>query len=72
MVWKRNYVIHVHEQRRHHHQSTDGLPLTLMLISEISISNWAVEMAQRLRALTAIPEALNLNPSNHVVAHNHP
>ena len=28
-------------------------------------------MAQRLRALTAIPEVLSSIPSNHMVAHNH-
>jgi hypothetical protein len=28
-------------------------------------------MAQRLRALTALPEVLNSIPSNHMVAHNH-
>ena len=32
----------------------------------------AGEMAQRLRALTALPEILSSNPSNHMVAHNHP
>jgi hypothetical protein len=31
----------------------------------------AGEMAQRIRALTALPKALNSNPSNHMVAHNH-
>jgi hypothetical protein len=28
-------------------------------------------MAQMLRALTALPEVLSSNPSNHMVAHNH-
>jgi hypothetical protein len=28
-------------------------------------------MAQRLRALTALPEVLSLIPSNDMVAHNH-
>ena len=32
----------------------------------------AGEMAQRLRALTALPEVLSSIPSNHMVAHNHP
>jgi hypothetical protein len=32
----------------------------------------AGEMAQRLRAPTALPEILSSNPSNHMVAHNHP
>jgi hypothetical protein len=31
----------------------------------------AGEMAQRLRALTALPEVLSSIPSNYVVAHNH-
>jgi len=28
-------------------------------------------MAQRLRALTALPEGMSSIPRNHVVAHNH-
>jgi hypothetical protein len=28
-------------------------------------------MAQRLRAVTALPEVLSSTPSNHMVAHNH-
>jgi hypothetical protein len=32
---------------------------------------WAGEMAQQLRALTALPEVLSSIPSNHMVAHNH-
>jgi hypothetical protein len=31
----------------------------------------AGEMAQQLRALTALPKVLSLIPSNHMVAHNH-
>jgi hypothetical protein len=31
----------------------------------------AGEMAQRLRALTALPEVLSSIPRNHMVAHNH-
>jgi hypothetical protein len=31
----------------------------------------AGEMAQRVRALTAFPEALSSNSSNNMVAHNH-
>jgi hypothetical protein len=31
----------------------------------------AGEMAQQLRALTALPEVLNSIPSNHMVVHNH-
>ena len=33
--------------------------------------NRAGEMAQPLRALTALPEVLSSNPSNHMVAHKH-
>jgi hypothetical protein len=31
----------------------------------------AGEMAQRLRALAALPEVLRLIPSNYMAAHNH-
>ena len=37
----------------------------------IEIKPQAREMAQRLRALTALPEVLRSNPSNHMVAYNH-
>jgi hypothetical protein len=33
--------------------------------------NRAGEMAQRFRALAALPEVLNSIPSNNTVAHNH-
>jgi hypothetical protein len=29
-------------------------------------------MAQRLRALTALPKVMSSNPSNHMVAYNYP
>jgi hypothetical protein len=32
----------------------------------------AGEMAQQVRALTVLPKVLSSNPSNHMVAHNHP
>jgi hypothetical protein len=32
----------------------------------------AGEMAHWLRALTALPKVLSSNPSNHMMAHNHP
>jgi hypothetical protein len=32
--------------------------------------NWTGEMAQRLRALTDLPEVLSSNPSKHMMAHN--
>jgi hypothetical protein len=32
----------------------------------------AGEMVQWLRALTALPKVLSSNPSNHMVAYNHP
>ena len=34
--------------------------------------NRAGEMAQWLRVLTALPKVPSSNPSNHMVAHNHP
>jgi hypothetical protein len=32
----------------------------------------ASEMAQRVRAPTALPKVMSSNPTNHMVAHNHP
>ena len=43
---------------------------TFLMESE-NIKGGAGEMAQRLRALTALPEVLSSIPSNHMVAHNH-
>ena len=40
----------------------------------VLINNWilgAGEMAQWLRAPTALPKVPSSNPSNHMVAHNH-
>jgi hypothetical protein len=33
---------------------------------------WAGKMAQQVRALIDLPKVLSSNPSNHMVAHNHP
>jgi hypothetical protein len=44
-----------------------------VLIETLAFENantGAGEMAQRLRALTALPEVLSSIPSNHMVAHN--
>jgi hypothetical protein len=43
----------------------------LLRIPFIKVIRGAGEMAQRLRALTALPEVLSSIPSNHMVAHNH-
>jgi hypothetical protein len=36
------------------------------------VNNRAREMAQWIRAVSALPKVLSSNPSNHMVAHNHP
>jgi hypothetical protein len=36
-----------------------------------TVEHRAGEMAQGLRALTALPEVLSSIPSNHMAAHNH-
>ena len=36
------------------------------------LTQGAGEMAQRVRAPTALPKVMSSNPSTHVVAHNHP
>jgi hypothetical protein len=46
-----------------------------MVVSKLNYKNiktGAGELAQWLRALTALPEDLELILSNHMVAHNHP
>jgi hypothetical protein len=40
-------------------------------LPNINLDIWAGEMAQWLRALTALPEVLSSNPSNHMTTHNH-
>jgi hypothetical protein len=48
---------------------------TLKLITTYhTLKNYrrAGEMAHQLRALAALPKVLSSNPSNHMVAHNHP
>jgi hypothetical protein len=45
----------------------------MSISSEVEMINErAGEMAQWLRALTALLNVLSSNPSNHIVAHNHP
>jgi hypothetical protein len=49
--------------------TTDQLTINYLLLEVIY---WgAGEMAQRLRALTALPKVLSSNPRKHMVAHNH-
>jgi hypothetical protein len=40
--------------------------------SNRKVTKGAGEMAQKIRALTALPKVLSSNPSNHMVAHNYP
>jgi hypothetical protein len=55
-----------------------GSTASIVRGNETTVSNLALnnagagEMVQRLKALTALPEALSSIPSNHMVAHNHP
>jgi hypothetical protein len=41
--------------------------LVVVVVVEAAVG----EMAQQLRALTALLKVLSSNPSNHMVAHNH-
>ena len=45
---------------------------TVIKVSIRITADWAGEMAQRVKALTALPKILSSNPSNHMVAHSHP
>jgi hypothetical protein len=51
-----------------HWQHMPSMSLPQKLLKDFG----AGEMAQRLRALTALPKVLSSNPSNHMGAHNHP
>jgi hypothetical protein len=44
----------------------------LMCFSKLEVTSGAGEMTQWLRAPTDLPKVLSSNPSNHMVAHNHP
>jgi hypothetical protein len=45
--------------------------LNLIPEMHIKVEGWAGEMAQWVRAPTALPKVPSSNPSNHMVAHNH-
>jgi len=51
--------------------SSSLVPHGSSLLQLGSVLPGAGEMAQWLRALTALPKILRSNPSNHMVAHNH-
>ena len=54
------------------HTHTHTMKLETGLVGKNKkIINGAGEMAQRLRALPALPNVLSSIPSNHMVAHNH-
>jgi hypothetical protein len=60
-------------QKRREERDGRQAPITGVAKEEnIKLKTQAGEMAQWLRALTALPKVLSSNPSNHMVAHNHP
>jgi hypothetical protein len=46
--------------------------LELHHYADLKLWDQAGGMAQRVRALTVLLKVLSSNPSNHMVAHNHP
>jgi hypothetical protein len=46
-------------------------PCSAIAIDCLKANLWTGEMAQWLRALTALLKVLNSNSSNHMMAHNH-
>jgi DNA repair protein RadC len=44
----------------------------IVVITHLRTTTRAGELAQWVRALTALSKVLSSNPSNHMVAHNHP
>ena len=57
------------EVRQENHEYEARIDCSKTLFKKILLR--AREMAQRLRALTALPKVLSSNSSNHMVAHNH-
>jgi hypothetical protein len=57
--------------REIHKSTVQDTCTQVFLEALLRIPTRAGEMAQRLRALTALPEVLSSIPSNHMVAHNH-
>jgi hypothetical protein len=50
----------------------DKCVYTLSLIAYVkNVKSWAGEMAQQVKAQTALLKVMSSNPSNHMVAHNH-
>jgi hypothetical protein len=41
-------------------------------LRSLKVRGGAGKMAQQVRALTALPKVLSSNPSNHMMAQNHP
>jgi hypothetical protein len=68
-VWQRQ---HIPEHGSSQPSVSEG-PVSYSLASEIPYIEikGAGELAQWLRALTALPEVMSLVPSNHIAAHNH-
>jgi hypothetical protein len=51
--------------------SENQLSRAALWVSGIKFKLLGAKIAQRLRALTALPEILSSIPSNHIVAHKH-
>jgi hypothetical protein len=59
------------ELERREGGSNDIILLMYEIILIKKVTRWTEEMAQKLRALTALPEVLSSIPSSHMVTHNH-
>jgi hypothetical protein len=64
-------LLHLLDSRHTVHRHTCSKEKKKKKTHHIKIKIWAEEMAQQVRALTALPEVLSSNPSSHMVAHNH-
>jgi hypothetical protein len=68
---KREKEREMNKHIRRSQRSCWGCLSFIILLFIRKIAGRAGEMAQWFRALTALPEVLNSNPSNRMVAHNH-
>ena len=65
-------MLNILSHQRNENQTTIRFHLKPVRMAKIkNTDDWAGEMAQKLRALPALPKVLSSIPSNHMVAHNH-
>jgi hypothetical protein len=69
--WKADNQAVIHPNQKEFIAIKERIHVSALTMPQNRILGEAEEMAQWLRALTALPEVLSSIPSNHMVAHKH-